>query len=63
MMNNNLWWPLQEANGHEGNKPTQVVFLKNGTIFSTGFSRMSERQYALWDCVSYNFVIYAIYFM
>ena len=25
------------------------VYLKEGKIFTTGFSRMSERQYALWD--------------
>ena len=50
------WWLdvtccqwLQEAGGHEGAKPTQVVFLKCGKVFSCGFSRMSERQYALWD--------------
>ncbi|ESN94102.1 hypothetical protein HELRODRAFT_115173 [Helobdella robusta] len=40
---------LSEACCHEGNKPTQVVYLKNDTIFTTGFSKMSERQYALWD--------------
>jgi hypothetical protein len=42
---------LQEATGHEGSKPTQIVFLKNGNIFTTGFSKMSERQVALWDGV------------
>lgn len=40
---------LKEATSHEGSKPVQVVYLKNGTIFTTGFSKMSERQYALWD--------------
>jgi len=40
---------LQEVVGHDGAKPTQVVFLKCGKVFSCGFSRMSERQYALWD--------------
>ncbi|XP_071094408.1 coronin-1C-like isoform X1 [Haliotis cracherodii] len=40
---------LQEGAGHAGAKPAQVVYLKDGHIFSTGFSRMSERQYALWD--------------
>lgn len=39
----------QEVSGHEGSKPAQVVFLRDGHVFSTGFSRMSERQYALWD--------------
>lgn len=40
---------LHEVCAHEGTKPTQVVYLKNGTVFTTGFSKMSERQYALWD--------------
>lgn len=40
---------LREAFCHEGSKPVQVCYMKNNTIFSTGFSRMSERQYALWD--------------
>jgi coronin-1B/1C/6 len=40
---------VKEVVAHEGAKPTQVVFLKNGQIFTTGFSKMSERQYALWD--------------
>jgi len=43
---------MQEAAGHEGSKPAQVVYLRNGYIFTTGFSRMSERQMALWDAVS-----------
>ena len=37
------------AGGHEGAKPTQIIYLKDGNIFTTGFSRMSERQYALWN--------------
>ncbi|KAL4223802.1 Coronin-1C [Mactra antiquata] len=39
----------KEAKGHGGAKPSQAVFLKNNKIFTTGFSKMSERQYALWD--------------
>ncbi|XP_013777943.1 coronin-1C-like [Limulus polyphemus] len=38
---------LQEAMGHEGAKPQRVLYLKNGMIITTGFSRMSERQYSL----------------
>ncbi|XP_078600315.1 coronin-6-like [Branchiostoma floridae x Branchiostoma japonicum] len=34
---------------HEGAKPQRAVCLKDGRIFTTGFSKMSERQYALWD--------------
>ncbi|KAG0413959.1 hypothetical protein HPB47_008890 [Ixodes persulcatus] len=33
--------------GHEGAKPQKAVYLRDGLIFTTGFSRMSERQYAL----------------
>jgi len=43
---------MQEVVGHEGAKPAQVVFLQNGNIFTSGFSKMSERQIALWDAVS-----------
>lgn len=43
---------FKETKGHEGAKPQQAVFLRNGQIFTTGFSRMSERQYALWSPVS-----------
>lgn len=40
---------LKEASTHEGSKPVQVVYLKNGNFFTTGFSKLGERQYALWD--------------
>nr|VZI23278.1 unnamed protein product [Spirometra erinaceieuropaei] len=39
---------------HPGTKPQQAVYLKNGRIFTTGFSPMSERQYALWDVFRKN---------
>ena len=39
--------------GHPGNKGSRVVFLGDtNLLFSTGFSRMNERQIALWDVVS-----------
>ncbi|KAK7938624.1 hypothetical protein WMY93_001950 [Mugilogobius chulae] len=34
---------------HEGSRPVRAVFMSDGKILSTGFSRMSERQVALWD--------------
>ncbi|XP_005112361.1 coronin-1C [Aplysia californica] len=40
---------LQEGKCHQGSKPAQCAYLKTGQIFTTGFSRMSERQYALWN--------------
>lgn len=45
--------PLQEKDKpHEGSRPVRGVFVSDGKILSTGFSRMSERQVALWDPVS-----------
>lgn len=38
---------------HQGSKPAQALYLKHDKVFTTGFSRMSERQYALWDAVCY----------
>ncbi|KAL2298395.1 hypothetical protein Nmel_015390 [Mimus melanotis] len=32
---------------HEGARPMRAIFLADGNIFTTGFSRMSERQLAL----------------
>ena len=38
------------ADGHTGTKPSRVIFCgTTNKLFSTGFSRMSQRQYALWD--------------
>ncbi|XP_077354854.1 coronin-1B isoform X1 [Festucalex cinctus] len=34
---------------HDGTRPMRAVFLSNGNILTTGFSRMSDRQVALWD--------------
>ncbi|XP_076331551.1 coronin-1C-like isoform X1 [Tachypleus tridentatus] len=38
---------VQEAMGHEGAKPQRIHYLRSGMIFTTGFSKMSERQYSL----------------
>ena len=41
---------FQEGQCHLGSKPSRVVFCgTSNKLFSTGFSRMSDRQYALWD--------------
>lgn len=37
----------QEAICHEGSKATRAIYLRNGLVFTTGFSKMSERQYSL----------------
>lgn len=36
--------------GHQGSKASRVTFLgKDNRLMTTGFSRMSERQYAIWE--------------
>uniref|UniRef100_A0A8C3LCM5 Coronin n=1 Tax=Chrysolophus pictus TaxID=9089 RepID=A0A8C3LCM5_CHRPC len=40
---------LEKERAHEGARPMRAIFLADGKIFTTGFSRMSERQLALWD--------------
>ena len=44
--------PQEKDKAHEGSRPIRAVFMADGKIFTTGFSRMSERQVALWDPVS-----------
>lgn len=38
---------MQEVICHEGSKASRGIFLKGGLIFTTGFSKLSERQYSL----------------
>ena len=37
----------EEAVAHEGNKAARAIYLKNGLVFTTGFTKHSERQYSL----------------
>ncbi|XP_016409006.1 uncharacterized protein LOC107740952 isoform X1 [Sinocyclocheilus rhinocerous] len=39
----------EKEKAHEGARPMRAIFLADGNIFTTGFSRMSERQLALWN--------------
>ncbi|CAJ0949190.1 unnamed protein product [Ranitomeya imitator] len=39
----------EKSGAHEGARPIKSIFLSDGKIFTTGFSKMSERQLALWD--------------
>jgi len=49
----NLGTCLKEGEGHQGSKASKVAFLgRLNRLFTTGFSRHSERQYAMWDAVS-----------
>uniref|UniRef100_A0A8R1I6P8 Coronin n=1 Tax=Caenorhabditis japonica TaxID=281687 RepID=A0A8R1I6P8_CAEJA len=38
---------LHEGTGHEGLKPQRAIFVKDGLILTTGFTKRSERLYAL----------------
>ena len=43
----------QEGEGHQGSKASKVIFLRDqDRLFTTGFSRASERQYSVWSIVS-----------
>ncbi|XP_028824583.1 coronin-1C-A isoform X2 [Denticeps clupeoides] len=39
----------EREKAHEGARPMRAIFLSDGNVFTTGFSRMSERQLALWN--------------
>ena len=43
----------EKKKAHEGNKSAKCIFLKGGKVFTLGFSKRCDRQYALWDPVSY----------
>lgn len=41
---------VSQGQGHQGTKPTRVVWCgTTNKLFTTGFSKMSERQYGVWD--------------
>ena len=45
--------PAQEVSGHQGAKNSRAVWMgEHDRIATTGFSRMSDRQLALWDIKS-----------
>lgn len=39
----------EKEKAHEGSRPMRAIFMSDGNVFTTGFSRMSERQLALWN--------------
>lgn len=39
---------------HEGSRPVRAIFVSEDQIMTTGFSRMSERQLALWDTKAFE---------
>uniref|UniRef100_A0A7M4F942 Coronin n=1 Tax=Crocodylus porosus TaxID=8502 RepID=A0A7M4F942_CROPO len=44
----------EKSKPHQGARPVRAIFMADGKIFTTGFSRMSERQLALWDLKSFE---------
>ncbi|XP_011614032.2 coronin-1C-A isoform X1 [Takifugu rubripes] len=39
----------EKERAHEGARPMRAIFLSDGNVLTTGFSRLSERQLALWN--------------
>ncbi|XP_036593546.1 coronin-1C-like [Trichosurus vulpecula] len=39
----------EKEKAHEGARPMRAIFVADGNVFTTGFSRMSKRQLALWN--------------
>uniref|UniRef100_H3DEL2 Coronin n=1 Tax=Tetraodon nigroviridis TaxID=99883 RepID=H3DEL2_TETNG len=39
----------EKEKAHEGSRPMRAIFLSDGNVLTTGFSRLSERQLALWN--------------
>ncbi|XP_059573164.1 coronin-6 isoform X1 [Alligator mississippiensis] len=44
----------EKSKPHQGARPVRAIFMADGKIFTTGFSKMSERQLALWDLKSFE---------
>lgn len=40
---------VAQGMAHNGTKQSKVVFLNDGRVLTTGFSKHSDRQYAIWD--------------
>eukprot|EP00063_Salmo_salar_P010303 XP_013985138.1 PREDICTED: coronin-6-like [Salmo salar] len=39
---------------HEGIRPMRAIFTRDGNLFTTGFTRMSQRELGLWDPTSFE---------
>ncbi|NXV40833.1 CORO6 protein, partial [Uria aalge] len=44
----------EKAKPHDGARPIRAIFMADGKIFTTGFSKMSERQLGLWDLKNFE---------
>lgn len=48
--------PQERLAPHDGMRPMRAIFTREGNIFTTGFTRMSQRELGLWDPVhTYHF--------
>ncbi|XP_074746356.1 coronin-6 isoform X2 [Strix uralensis] len=44
----------EKAKPHDSARPIRAIFMADGKIFTTGFSKMSERQLGLWDLENFE---------
>ncbi|CAM9717690.1 unnamed protein product [Bubo scandiacus] len=44
----------EKAKPHDSARPIRAIFMADGKIFTTGFSKMSERQLGLWDLKNFE---------
>ncbi|NWR84702.1 CORO6 protein, partial [Furnarius figulus] len=44
----------EKTKPHDGTRPIRAIFVADGKIFTTGFSKMSERQLGLWDLKNFE---------
>ncbi|NXJ73316.1 CORO6 protein, partial [Trogon melanurus] len=44
----------EKVKPHDGARPIRAIFVADGKIFTTGFSKMSERQLGLWDLKNFE---------
>ncbi|XP_069729830.1 coronin-6 isoform X2 [Phaenicophaeus curvirostris] len=44
----------EKTKPHDGARPIRAIFMADGKIFTTGFSKMSERQLGLWDLKNFE---------
>ncbi|NXX84025.1 CORO6 protein, partial [Urocolius indicus] len=45
---------VRKTKPHDGTRPIRAIFVADGKIFTTGFSKMSERQLGLWDLKNFE---------
>jgi len=51
---------VAEKEAHAGSKGSRVIFLgKSGNVFTVGFSKTSQRQYAIWDPRNFDTPLFA----